>query len=42
MAKWDGGSRTLKPHKGIILLNDVDIYALKRLEVARQMTSVKR
>ncbi len=30
-------SRTLKPHKGAILLNEKDIYSLKSLEVAKQM-----
>lgn len=33
-------SRTLKPHRGIIFLNDVDIYALKSVEVAKQMAVV--
>jgi len=33
-------SRTLKPHRGVILLNDEDIYALKSVEVARQMAVV--
>ena len=33
-------SRTLKPSKGVILLNDVDIYALKSVEVAKQMAIV--
>lgn len=33
-------SRTLKPHKGVILLNDVDIYTLKSVEVAKQMAVV--
>ena len=32
--------RTLKPHKGVILLNDVDIYTLKSAEVAREMAVV--
>jgi iron complex transport system ATP-binding protein len=33
-------SRTLKPHRGVILLNDVDIYTLKSVEVAKQMAVV--
>jgi iron complex transport system ATP-binding protein len=33
-------SRTLKPHRGVILLNDVDVYALKSVEVAKQMAVV--
>ena len=33
-------SRTLKPHRGVIFLNDVDIYTLKSVEVARQMAVV--
>jgi len=33
-------SRTLKPHRGVILLDDVDIYALKSLVVAKQMAVV--
>ena len=33
-------SRTLKPHKGTILLNDKDIYSLKSLDVAKQMAVV--
>lgn len=33
-------SRTLKPHIGTILLNDVDVYALKSVEVARQLAVV--
>jgi len=33
-------SRTLKPHSGVILLNDTDIYALKSVEVAREMAVV--
>ena len=33
-------SRTLKPHRGTILLNDADIYSLKSEEVARQMAIV--
>jgi iron complex transport system ATP-binding protein len=33
-------SRTLKPHKGTILLNDKDIYSLKSADVARQMAVV--
>jgi len=33
-------SRTLKPHNGAILLNDVDIYTLKSAEVAKQMAVV--
>jgi len=35
-----GISRALKPHRGVILLNDVDIYALKSVEVAKQMAVV--
>jgi len=30
-------SRTLKPHKGVILLNEKDIYSLKSIDVAKQM-----
>ncbi|HMK93973.1 MAG TPA: ABC transporter ATP-binding protein [Candidatus Limnocylindrales bacterium] len=30
-------SRTLKPHKGTILLNEKDIYSLKSIDVAKQM-----
>ncbi len=33
-------SRTLKPHRGVIFLNDVDIYALKSVEIAKQMAVV--
>jgi iron complex transport system ATP-binding protein len=33
-------SRTLKPHRGVILLNDVNVYALKSVEVAKQMAVV--
>jgi iron complex transport system ATP-binding protein len=33
-------SRTLKPHKGIILLNEADIYSLKSVDVAKQMAVV--
>jgi iron complex transport system ATP-binding protein len=33
-------SRTLKPHRGVIFLNDVDVYALKSVEVAKQMAVV--
>jgi iron complex transport system ATP-binding protein len=33
-------SRTLKPHKGAIFLNDIDIYALKSVDVAKQMAVV--
>ena len=33
-------SRTLKPHKGTILLNDKDIYSLKSVDVAKQMAVV--
>jgi iron complex transport system ATP-binding protein len=33
-------SRVLKPHKGAILLNEADIYALKSVEVAKQMAVV--
>jgi iron complex transport system ATP-binding protein len=33
-------SRILKPHKGTILLNEADIYALKSVEVAKQMAVV--
>ena len=33
-------SRTLKPSKGVILINDVDIYALKSVQVAKQMAVV--
>jgi len=33
-------SRTLKPHRGVILLNDVDVYSLKSAEVAKQMAVV--
>jgi iron complex transport system ATP-binding protein len=33
-------SRTLKPHKGTILLNKDDIYSLKNVEVAKQLAVV--
>ncbi|MGA3291182.1 MAG: ABC transporter ATP-binding protein [Candidatus Bathyarchaeia archaeon] len=33
-------SRTLKPHKGTILLNDKDVYSLKSADVAKQMAVV--
>ena len=33
-------SRALKPHRGVILLNDLDIYTLRSVEVARQMAVV--
>lgn len=33
-------SRTLKPRRGIILLNDLDVYTLKSVEVAKQMAVV--
>ena len=33
-------ARTLKPHKGVIFLNDVDIYALKSVEAAKKMAVV--
>jgi len=33
-------SRTLKPHRGAILLNEADVYSLKSVEVARQMAVV--
>jgi iron complex transport system ATP-binding protein len=33
-------SRTLKPHKGTILLNEADIYSLKSVDVAKQMAVV--
>jgi len=33
-------SRTLKPSKGAIMLNDKDIYSLKNIEVAKQMAVV--
>ncbi len=33
-------SRTLKPYKGAIMLNDKDIYTLKNMEVAKQMAVV--
>jgi iron complex transport system ATP-binding protein len=33
-------SRTLKPHKGAILLNKADIYSLKGVEVAKQLAVV--
>ncbi len=33
-------SRSLKPHKGTILLNETDIYSLKSVDVAKQMAVV--
>jgi iron complex transport system ATP-binding protein len=33
-------SRTLKPHKGTILLNRADIYSLKSVDVAKQLAVV--
>src|SRR3989304_1290639 len=33
-------SRTLKPHRGAILLNKADIYSLKSVEVAKQLAVV--
>ncbi|MBM5805002.1 MAG: ABC transporter ATP-binding protein [Candidatus Verstraetearchaeota archaeon] len=33
-------SRALKPHRGVILLNDLNIYALRSVDVARQMAVV--
>jgi iron complex transport system ATP-binding protein len=33
-------SRTLRPHRGTILLNEADIYSLDNVEVARQMAVV--
>ncbi|MGD0070281.1 MAG: ABC transporter ATP-binding protein [Candidatus Bathyarchaeia archaeon] len=33
-------SRTLKPHKGTILLNNTDVYTLKSIEVAQHMAIV--
>jgi iron complex transport system ATP-binding protein len=33
-------SRTLKPYKGTILLNEKDIYSLKSIDVAKQMAVV--
>jgi len=33
-------SRTLKPHRGTILLNDADIYSLKGIDVAKQLAIV--
>jgi len=33
-------SRTLKPHRGVILLDDVDVYSLKSAEAARRMAVV--
>ena len=33
-------SRTLKPHRGTILLNETDIYSLKSVEVAKQLAVV--
>ncbi len=33
-------SRTLKPHLGVVLLNEKDLYSLKSLEVARQLAVV--
>jgi iron complex transport system ATP-binding protein len=33
-------SRILKPHRGAILLNEVDIYSLKNVDVAKQLAVV--
>lgn len=33
-------ARTLRPRKGVIFLNDVDVYALKSVEAAKQMAVV--
>jgi iron complex transport system ATP-binding protein len=33
-------SRTLKPHRGVILLDDIDVYTLKSVEAARRMAVV--
>jgi iron complex transport system ATP-binding protein len=33
-------SRTLKPHKGTVLLNEADIYSLKSVDVAKQLAVV--
>jgi len=33
-------SRSLKPHKGTILLNEADIYSLKSIDVAKQLAVV--
>lgn len=33
-------SRTLRPHRGTILLNKTDIYSLKNIEVAKQLAIV--
>lgn len=33
-------SRTLKPHRGTIFLNNVDVYDLENIEVAKQMAVV--
>lgn len=33
-------SRILKPSRGVVLLNDVDVYSLKTVEVARQLAVV--
>jgi iron complex transport system ATP-binding protein len=33
-------SRTLKPHRGAILLNETDIYSLKNVDVAKQLAVV--
>jgi len=33
-------SRTLKPHRGAILLNEADIYSLKSVDVAKQLAVV--
>lgn len=35
-------SRTLKPHKGTILLNEKDIYSMKGVDVAKQMGVVQQ
>ena len=35
-------SRTLKPHRGNILLNESDIYSLKSAEVAKQLAVVRQ
>ena len=33
-------SRTLRPHRGVVFINDVDMYTLKSVEVAKQMAVV--
>jgi len=33
-------SRILKPSRGVVLLNDIDVYSLKTVEVARQLAVV--